>query len=541
MDHNYKFKDINEALPAMLHNLLEAGYEVGSRAGRTMEMTHVGITFSEPWHREILVEGRKPNIAAQIFETMWVLAGRDDMESLTRYLPRAADYSDDGETWRAGYGKRIRKWPRDHARGDEPFHVDQLAYVVSALRSSSLTRQAVISIWDPAIDTEPGKDIPCNDWITFSNRNGKLDMHVGIRSNDAIWGWSGINQFEWSTLLEIVAHLVGVQMGSLHFSTTSFHVYDRHWAQSRKIIDTNEMRVPQSLGSPRFELSKRGEWTVAELDMLFARWFQTEYDIRTGSPLADAYVEDFPEPMLRSWLRVLQWWWGEGNTRWLLPLKGTALELACQYSVQPKRTETHKEVVQLMADNRVVREVDVTQYSPFILDACRLHTEKDAAYGDSWKRRGEMLGILANIARKIDRLGKGETSDETSADTAMDLMIYLAKYRTWLTDPAYGADARWANELLKNVEVELGDAHYMSMPKTLTEEWLTKTFDRLEDAAKREDSLRYEIVDSMLVEAYRLARHLWLREKNGVMTDAASVGGGLPGSWSDEYRGADAD
>jgi thymidylate synthase len=536
MDHNYKFKDINEALPAMLHNVLEGGYEVGSRAGRTMEMTHVGITFSEPWHREILVEGRKPNIAAQIFETMWVLAGRDDMESLTRYLPRAADYSDDGLRWRAGYGARLRHWHQENQ------NVDQLAYVVNSLRSSALTRQAVMSIWDPTIDTEPGKDIPCNDWITFSNRNGKLDMHVGIRSNDAIWGWSGINQFEWSTLLEIVAHLVGVQMGSLHFSTTSFHVYNRHWSQSRKIIDANEMRVPQSLGSPRFSTPSQGaSYSVAELDILFERWFQIEYDIRTGSPLADAYVDTFPEPMLRSWLRVLQWWWGEGNTRWLLPLKGTALELACQYSVQPKRTETHKEVVQVMADNRVVREVDVTQYSPFILDACRLHTEKDAAYGDSWKRRGEMLGILANIARKIDRLGKGETSDETSADTAMDLMIYLAKYRTWLTDPAYGADARWANELLKKVEVDLGDAHYMSMPKTLTEEWLTKTFDRLEDAAKREDSLRYEIVDSMLVEAYRLARHLWLREKNGVMTDAASVGGGLPGSWSDEYRGADAD
>jgi hypothetical protein len=63
----------------------------------------------------------------------------------------------------------------------------------------------------------------------------------------------------------------------------------------------------------------------------------------------------------------------------------------------------------------------------------RLHRAKDAAYRNAWKRRGEVLAILANIARKVDRLeysldGAPATADETWVDTAVDLLVYCLKY-----------------------------------------------------------------------------------------------------------------
>jgi hypothetical protein len=69
----------------------------------------------------------------------------------------------------------------------------------------------------------------------------------------------------------------------------------------------------------------------------------------------------------------------------------------------------------------------------------RLHRVKDRAYGDAWRKRGEVIGIFANIARKYDRLeiGIGETNDatmETLGDTAGDLCIYSGKYLTWLAE-----------------------------------------------------------------------------------------------------------
>jgi thymidylate synthase len=521
VNSNYSFSNINTALPILMEHLLEAP-EVGSRAGRVHEMTHVGITLRQPQERYIILPDRKPSLPAQIAETVWVLSGRQDIEWLSHYLPRAKDFSDDGQTWRAGYGPRMRSW-RNMVQV-----VDQLAYVVDTLRKDPLSRQAVISLWDPAIDTKPGKDIACNNWLSFSSRLGKLDLHVAVRSNDAMWGWSGINVFEWSTLQEVVAGLLGIEVGSLHFSATSFHLYGRHWVKAHRIAETRGT-VNRPKLAPTFQLGALNG--LSHFDDLLTRWFQLEYDIRTGSPLVDGYVEQFPEPMLRSWLRVLQWWWSKGVRSYLEPYKGTLLEEAVFASIQPERktkaldamTEARKQV-QRDEHERAVG-------SPFLQYVVKLHNEKHAAYGDSWKRRGEMLGIMANIARKIDRLGGAETADETSADTAIDLMVYLAKYRVWLDDSTGGAPPEtWKSNFTTAPDELLGAteerANRSKNLRTFTvdglaEEYLTKTFDRLEDAVKREDKLRYEIVDDMLIEAYGLARRRWEADQ--------------------EYRGADAE
>ena len=68
-----------------------------------------------------------------------------------------------------------------------------------------------------------------------------------------------------------------------------------------------------------------------------------------------------------------------------------------------------------------------------------LHQRKTADYGDAWKRRGEVLGILANIARKVDRIehlagDSGQSPDESALDTVVDLLVYSVKYLTYLAD-----------------------------------------------------------------------------------------------------------
>ena len=398
-NHNYIFNNVNDALPALMRDLIVKGDEFGSRAGKTLELMHVGITLVSPQQREIVIPERKANIAAQIVETMWILSGRNDVAGLAHYLPRAADFSDDGVEWRAGYGPRLRNY---HG-------VDQLAYIVDTLADNPSSRQAVATIWDPTVDTKPGKDIACNNWLSFSSRHGKVDLQVGIRSNDAMWGWSGINAFEWSALLELVAVLTGSEMGSLHFATTSFHLYEQHWAKAQKIaeIDGNFLYTD----SPRMTL---GEHPVLEgFDELAWGWFAVEESIRYGR---EVNVDNFPDPMLRSWLRVLQWYWS-GNEAFLKKLDRTRLQQACIVGVKPAGQPQNE-------------QLRLPDFLSFVND---LHSQKHAAYGDSWKRRGEYM-ILANIARKVDRLEGGkDTPDETQSDTAIDLMVYLAKYRSWLS------------------------------------------------------------------------------------------------------------
>jgi thymidylate synthase len=613
MYQNWIQPDISHALPHLCSALMAHGQENGSRNGTVKELTHVGITLAHPNNREILLDSRKANLAAQIAETMWVLSGRDDMDFLSKYLPRATDYSDDGKVWRGAYGPRLRAYYGTTDGYDRQPIVDQWAHCLNLLRRDPLTRRAVITIYDPAIDTEDGKDIPCNNWITFSSRLGRLDMHVGIRSNDLLWGWSGINAFEWSAMLEISAALLGVEVGALHFSTTSLHLYAPHWAKAEKIAADE---VPTGLEpSPRFWLPL--ESGLANFDMVADEWFMAERLIREhpGSTAANEAVDSFPEPMLQSWLRVLQWWW-TGDHAYLKPLAGTRLEYATHVSVQPpsRKPETLPglSVAQAMTaaqrlaatlihgghTNRVrdaLKEVggsSVSALSPeqveefmrtveqpeavivdgevtplpnvdvagrdaalerhgqqhgsdFIRFAIRTHNEKHAAYGDSWKRRGEMLGIMANIARKVDRLGGAETSDETSADTAMDLMVYLAKYATWIEDQETGetssdtTDA--ANVLLLETDRLLFDT--LNGPAVAgyaegLEAGLRDGFDHLEFLVTEGLPDKDRQVRGMLQDAYRLAIYLHGRQqKRAAARDAALRNTPDP----DGYRGADRD
>jgi hypothetical protein len=71
----------------------------------------------------------------------------------------------------------------------------------------------------------------------------------------------------------------------------------------------------------------------------------------------------------------------------------------------------------------------------------QLHTHKNAGYGNAWRKRGELLSIFTNLARKYDRLAVGldegvTAADERILDTAGDLCVYAAKYLTWLAEQA---------------------------------------------------------------------------------------------------------
>src|SRR5437867_37182 len=69
----------------------------------------------------------------------------------------------------------------------------------------------------------------------------------------------------------------------------------------------------------------------------------------------------------------------------------------------------------------------------------RLHAGKTADYGNAWKKRGEVLGVLCNEARKVDRIEEVgtrqvSTKDESLLDTYLDLFVYLLKHETLLAD-----------------------------------------------------------------------------------------------------------
>lgn len=462
---------VNDALPDLARHVLD-GDELGSRKGeRVLERLHQQITLTEPWDRYPRLGLRKASLPAQIAETMWILAGRNDIEWLSYYLPRAVEFSDDGETWRGGYGPRIRRY------GDpmlsERLHLDQLDAVVRELRANPTSRRAVIGIWDASMDArreneDPWKDVPCNDIISFQSRLGKLHAHVFVRSNDLMWGWSGINAFEWSVLQEVIASILGIEVGTLTFSISSLHAYDRHWGKLRRISEAYpepDLTMFDGFDAPRMTRDPLRPRTVAELDEEIAEWFKAEARIREAKSFDEAWAEANSaacSALFDSFLQVI----AAARFGRADDLPSRVLRESLKASPRPPFAVV-EEVEEIRAQNtgEVLRKrVEISPAGPenrlaaaespeeLAAEIAALHDVKHAAYGDSWKRRGESLGILANIARKTDRLGK--TDDvETALDTAVDLLVYLVKYEAWLWDQEDGGErsdaTKWTNGVIR--------------------------------------------------------------------------------------------
>lgn len=478
------YKTSNDAFLSILADMFAHGEVIPSRNGTTLELPMQQFTIEEP--SGVTLAARRGLLPAQIAETMWVLAGRNDIDWLSHYLPRAKEFSDDGVVWRGAYGPRIRAF----GEGDYP-GIDQLAHVVQLLKRDPMTRRAVMSIYDPVIDSQDGKDIPCNNWLHFLYRGGKLHLHVATRSNDIMWGWSGINVFEWSALLSVVAGLSGLAQGSITFSISSLHLYQKHWERARKIVAAGA--TDQIERDTEFMFSG----SMADFQELLHLWFRLEEKIRNGEK-CDEEVQTFPEPMLRSWLWIL-WAWHIGS-----PIYDGALHipqsLITGYSSSPKK--------------EVPVPVDTSQ--DFVAYASQLHAEKHSVYGDSWKRRGEMLGILANIARKVDRLAVAGGGD-TAADTAVDLLIYLIKYYLWLRDdPGYGtAHVAAVSAALQRYSDEFEDPIPEAFQLTQDERvaMIRQQFDGLEKLAVEEAVGRWTAVERLIRLTYPLAESLWAKEE----------------------------
>lgn len=216
---------------------------IAVRGYTTKELLFYRATITRPTERVCMYDARKGNIFAQIAETIWTLAGSNELDWLQHYIPQCYNWSDDGATWRAGYGPRLREWPTYYWRDEHPGigwmrgSTDQIIKVLDKLQGDPNTRQAVISLWNPAEDWVSGsKDYPCNNWLHFIIRDGKLHLNVVVRSNDLIYGFSHIDFFLWSVLQQYIASWLDIDVGTMVWNVTSMHVYERHYSMVDEIV-----------------------------------------------------------------------------------------------------------------------------------------------------------------------------------------------------------------------------------------------------------------------------------------------------------------
>lgn len=271
-----RVRNVAEALPAGLEYLARAGRWENSRAGRVLVAPGpVTTVYERPRERVLFSAVRDANPFFHIAESLWLLAGRNDVAFLNNFVRDFGErFGEEDGTEHDAYGHRWRK----------AFGFDQLDAVVRQLSENPESRQAVVQMWDATsthdvfsstyrdYEGERGEDDlrgewrtrPCNthaylrirdqpDEYTFTEKTGSvLDITVLCRSNDIVWGAYGANAVQFSVLQEYLAARLDVGVGRYYQISNNYHCYED---QFQKLNPGRGPEVVESLRDNRYEHS----------------------------------------------------------------------------------------------------------------------------------------------------------------------------------------------------------------------------------------------------------------------------------------------
>lgn len=357
----FEFQNLNDAVLGLSREILKVGHR--ERRGKNFAgnecIEFPGCTLIrivDPTDRYIRIHERKWNKTLGWIESLWLARGENHLEMPAAYVKNLVNFSDDGETMRAGYGPRIRDYGNHFAMYDglngevysnqyvskrgveiEPMAetVDQLRFVIKKFEEDLGTREAVITIHDPVADDFtwkggeqvilPTKDTPCTRSIHFMVVNGKMNCYVDIRSNDLIWGFSAVNVFNFTLMQEYVAAIVGVPVGEYFHKADNLHIYESSLDLVKAIADSDAHWAPIDTANKRF-IYQPTYHTLEEFDSLIEALSDFEAGCRGAEDLpynddeAMEALQTIKDPLFQDWARVIYRKWSKKSVKFVNPM-----------------------------------------------------------------------------------------------------------------------------------------------------------------------------------------------------------------------------
>tara|TARA_R100001530_G_scaffold94_3_gene177 strand:+ start:10218 stop:11216 length:999 start_codon:yes stop_codon:yes gene_type:complete len=324
--HTIHARNVNDAFVSGMKLLYEEGTPRRSRAGDVLEYpTCVATVYEKPWERVLFNPVRDANPFFHLMESLWMLRGQRDVQSMVRYNKRMDEYSDDGEVFHGAYGYR---W-RNHFSQDYRL-LDQINIIIRRLKKDPIDRRCVLQMWDASYDLNVNKvDIPCNTHVYFKLRDElghsskyvhyfpKLHMTVCCRSNDIIWGAYGANAVHFSMLQQYIADSLGVAMGPYVQISDSFHAYKNVFdayripeeglpCHSRELYDNfsnTRFRIPRDLdfGDAMFYKSSFYKELIEPMTKAWDHWKNGEWQAAFDTVKSQMPIQDWRHACLE-WL-----------------------------------------------------------------------------------------------------------------------------------------------------------------------------------------------------------------------------------------------
>lgn len=161
---------------------------------------------------EVTIAARKLNYAFGVVERLGYISGRGlNPRLLVRYNRNYAKFLEHHDTLDLNaYGPRLagQLWP-----------------TAQLLLKDPQSRQAVITIFNHHDDRRGDRaNVPCTLSLTFQVRDGKLNVHSYMRSNDIWWGLP-YDVPAFALIGQMMAGWIDHEPGMLYHRATSLHLY----------------------------------------------------------------------------------------------------------------------------------------------------------------------------------------------------------------------------------------------------------------------------------------------------------------------------
>jgi thymidylate synthase len=179
-----------------------------------------------------LVTTKKVHLKSVILELLWFLRGDSNVRWLQeRGVTIWNEWAHaDGELGPV-YGVQWRSWPK--ADGG---HVDQIADVVTQLKTNPDSRRIIVSAWNVAALPEMAL-MPCHAFFQFyvapplaGQARGKLSCQLYQRSADIFLGVP-FNIASYALLTHMLAQQCDLDVGDLVWTGGDCHIYSNHTEQ----------------------------------------------------------------------------------------------------------------------------------------------------------------------------------------------------------------------------------------------------------------------------------------------------------------------
>lgn len=194
-----------------------------------------------------VVTTKKLHLRSIIHELLWFLKGDTNIGYLRENKVRIWDeWADaDGELGPV-YGAQWRAFPKPG--GGE---VDQIAQLVEQLKTYPDSRRHIVCAWNPG-QIEDMALPPCHCLFQMWVGDGKLHCQLYQRSADFFLGVP-FNIASYSLLTHMVAHQIGLDVGTFVWTGGDIHLYTNHVEQAKLQLT----RSPRAL--PKLEIARKPE------------------------------------------------------------------------------------------------------------------------------------------------------------------------------------------------------------------------------------------------------------------------------------------